>query len=585
MLSLSWAADVVGRMLFAGTTLLVVYSLASPAIADPPSGDDLAGKVHAFSTSGEFTRAMVVAGQIPDRAVRDDAYATVSKFQMAAGLSAPAVETASYVSDDETRAQMLTDIALKRQSRAAGAPGGAVEPDFESLMELITTTVQPESWEELGGPGTIAPFETGVYVDSQGTLRRVTQLKDNTLLSAIHQAARTATANTSLAVASPLRKVSLTRLEKEAQLRWAMGKPPTDEMLYLAGIYEVKYILVYPEQNEIVLAGPAGAWQANAEGRVVNQDTGRPVLHLDDLVVLLRNAVSENGRFGCAITPTQEGLKKSQEYLAQTSDKPLHPRQRDGWLKGLRDAIGKQEIDVYGISPETRAGRILVEADYHMKRIGMGLEDGTAGVPSYLEMVTIPPGGSPPPMDVLRWWFTLNYRAVQGTKERNAFELVGPGVQVQSENELLDDQGNRIHTGASSSLNSTFARNFTKEYAALSVKYPIYGELKNIFDLALACSLMEKERMADQVGWHMTHFNKTYQVSTAPAPKDVETIMNMRVIDRKHIIAGVSGGVRFDPAEILVAENLKIDEYGLMKADHQAAKTPEDLPHHGWWWD
>ena len=47
----------------------------------------------------------------------------------------------------------------------AGGPGGfggGVQPDFDSLIELITTTVEPDSWEELGGPGSVAPFATNL---------------------------------------------------------------------------------------------------------------------------------------------------------------------------------------------------------------------------------------------------------------------------------------------------------------------------------------------------------------------------------------------------------------------------------------
>jgi len=43
-----------------------------------------------------------------------------------------------------------------------GGFGGGVQPDFDQLIELITTTVEPESWEELGGPGSIAPFSTNL---------------------------------------------------------------------------------------------------------------------------------------------------------------------------------------------------------------------------------------------------------------------------------------------------------------------------------------------------------------------------------------------------------------------------------------
>ena len=40
-----------------------------------------------------------------------------------------------------------------------GAPGGGAQADFESLIELITTTIAPDSWDEVGGPGAIQEFE------------------------------------------------------------------------------------------------------------------------------------------------------------------------------------------------------------------------------------------------------------------------------------------------------------------------------------------------------------------------------------------------------------------------------------------
>ncbi|MFN3149290.1 DUF1598 domain-containing protein [Bremerella sp.] len=552
---------------------------------DPQSNTALE-KVQAFSRVGEFTRAFDEIAKLEDAAQRDEGHSSIARMQMRAGLVHAAVETASYIEDDMSRSEVLSEASTIR-SKPMLARGGGIQPDFDQLIDLITTTVEPESWEELGGPGSIAPFPTGVYVDSQGTLKRVTQLSNDSLLSSIHDTSKILATSQDVSTQSVLRKVSLTRLEKEAQLKWALGRDPTDTMRNMAGIYEVKYLLVYPETGEIVIAGPAGPWHVNPEGRHVNVATGQPVLQLDDMVVLLRNAIEEHGKFGCAITPTQQGLKNAQDYIDATSAKPLHPRQRDKWLEGLRSAVGKQDITVHGISPDTRVGQIIVEADYHMKRIGMGLEDGTAGVPSYLEMVTIPPGGSPPPMDVLRWWFTLDYRNISVTKERNAFALQGPGVKVLSENEHLDAQGQRIHTNTSTALNATFAQNFSTNFPALAVKYPIYAELKNVFDLAMICSLIENERLADQVDWRMTHFGPKggYQVATGSAPKVVDTIMNMRVIDRKHIIAGVSGGVSFDPTAMLSEEKMTVDEYGLMSADHKASDIPKAIKHHSWWWD
>jgi hypothetical protein len=32
------------------------------------------------------------------------------------------------------------------------------KPDFVSLMNVITSTLVPETWDDVGGPGTVAPF-------------------------------------------------------------------------------------------------------------------------------------------------------------------------------------------------------------------------------------------------------------------------------------------------------------------------------------------------------------------------------------------------------------------------------------------
>ena len=45
-----------------------------------------------------------------------------------------------------------------------GGLGGGAQADFDSLIELITSTVKPQTWDEVGGPGSIAPFETNLSV-------------------------------------------------------------------------------------------------------------------------------------------------------------------------------------------------------------------------------------------------------------------------------------------------------------------------------------------------------------------------------------------------------------------------------------
>lgn len=43
-----------------------------------------------------------------------------------------------------------------------GGMGGGAAPDFDTLIDLITTTVKPQTWDEVGGPGSITQFSNNL---------------------------------------------------------------------------------------------------------------------------------------------------------------------------------------------------------------------------------------------------------------------------------------------------------------------------------------------------------------------------------------------------------------------------------------
>jgi hypothetical protein len=205
-------------------------------------------------------------------------------------------------------------------------------------------------------------------------------------------------------------------------------------------------------------------------------------------------------------------------------------------------------------------------------------------VPSYLSMIVVPPGQNPPPLDVLRWWFTMNYDAVEADKQRQAFALRGQGVRVLCENEMLGKQGERIHTGQAEDWNRQFAANFTKHFAALAAKYPIYAELQNIFDLAMIATLIKREHLDDRAGWHATCFGRPneFPISLEAAPKTVQTVINHRVVNRVNILAAVSGGVTAYPGEHLQA--VTRSDSGQLNYQHER-QQPKQVESRQWWWD
>ena len=536
---------------------------------------------------GEFGVAKAIAARDLHPAQRAAWLERIAHAQAAGGARRASLLTAASIPDGHHRAKLMGDIR-----RPMGRRGGGVEPDWDALIDMIKTTIAPETWDDAGGNGSISEgdFPGGVYVDANGQLQKLVTHDNWGRLATLHTRAKQLSANRDADLPSPLRIVSLTRLEREAQMRWASQQEIDDTMHSLAGLNRIQYLLVFPKTGDIAIAGPAGAWNIDDEGRWVSEDSGRPVLRLDDLVVLLRNAMgTHQGRFSCSIDPVRENLAKTQQYLKKTGKSKLRAgrRAREKWLTGLQDTLGEQNIRVEGIDPGSRAARVLVEADYRMKLVGMGLEETTTEVVSYLDSIELGPGQSPPPLSVLRWWFTLNYEAIRRSKSGHAFELVGPGVKVLSENELLTLQGERQPTGQSEELSSRFARSFTENFQQLAIQYPIYAELRNLFDLALAAAIIRNEDLAGQVGWQLAHFGvpEHYQIQLERPAKTVRTVVNHRIINRVHIVAGVSGGISVN-TQNLVSSNGFVSNatHQLLDANHHAA-TPQTSAPERWWWD
>jgi hypothetical protein len=481
--------------------------------------------------------------------------------------------------------EAVADLQTQRDANGTGR-GGGVQADFDSLIELIRSTIAPNTWDDVGGEGSIMGFPGGVFVDASGVLRQIDQDVQNELTKVWKSASLSAGRSSSvqeIGRSSELRKVSLTRLERALNARLLKGEPPSLTMRLLAGLHRVDYVFIDRENNEVIIAGPAGPWTVDQRGRIVDQESGRPLLRLDDLIVLLRNAFSGPGQFVCAITPTPEHLARTRGYIDRTSDEPLNPGGRDAWLVGLQRALGHQQIEVTGIDSSSRVARVIVEADHHMKLIGIGLEPGN-DVTSYLDRIEMGPNDSPPELGVLRWWFSLRNRVIRQGAGGSAFRLARQMVQVLSENELLTRRGQRVHTGESDGLNRAFARSFTERYQDLAAQYPVYAELDNIFRLASLAALLRHEDVRQEFEWDMVTFlsDEKYAVPHARTPREVPSVINHRVIHGKHIVAAVSGGVSFQGQELLTRG---LDSApAKVRYDRWLRRSPDE-PEANWWWD
>ena len=344
-----------------------------------------------------------------------------------------------------------------------------------------------------------------------------------------------------LNAAVEMRKISLRRLEDALEDCVKNNKPIPDAIKYLAGLQRIHYIFVYPEQKDIVLVGPGEGWKVDAKGNVVGVTTGRPVMLLDDLLVALRTArAAANGGITCSIDPTKEGMTRMQQQLpalTQSGDPQTV-------ASGIESALGMQRISVTGVPETSHFARVLVAADYRMKRIAMNFDASPVhGLPSYLQMV------KPGARTVLspRFWLEPKYEALLRDGEGLAFELRNSGVKAMTEEDHVAASGNVEHSGKAGPAAQKWADLMTEKYAQLAVADPIFGQLQNCMELAVVGALVVKERLAEKAGHSMPTLMESPDAKPEAlnAPKQVES--KASVLKKGHNwVISASGGVNIN---------------------------------------
>lgn len=457
------------------------------------------------------------------------------------------------------------------------------------MAVLLVACVARQSTAQQQPPGGVVnPFAVaGVFIDAEGVLRTELHADPAGRLMEERRAAARAALGPKVGGRSALRKVSLVRLERAVAAQLAAGRKPTDEMRYLAGLTRVQYLFLYPETGDIVIAGPAEGWVEDLAGRVVGIETGRPVILLEDLVVALRAFhpdQQEVGVIGCSIDPTEEGLARMQDFLRNVGRPSVagDPAFTQYYVDGLRAAMGMQTVRVIGVSPATHFAQVLVEADYRMKLIGLGIERPPVKLTTYVDKLTPAMGRH---NALTRWYFVPDYQCVRPAPDGTAMQLVGETVKLVGEAEFVSATGQRSSAGKSNNASRIFTEGFTKKYPEIAKRAPVYAQLRNLIDLAVMAAYMLHNDYHAKAGWKMEIFRneERFPVETYPVPTQVETVVTS-MWKGGYLTAPMGGGVHIDAEEALADVNLiRTDAEQVLHA--RKSIGIESLPPEQWWWD
>ena len=378
-----------------------------------------------------------------------------------------------------------------------------------------------------------------------------------------------------------LRKISLAALESACThfLTANNGVLP-DEIKYLGGLQRIQYVFVYPEQNDIVLAGPAEAWRIDDAGNVVGETTGRPVLQLDDLIVALRTVNNaRQGGISCSINPTADGMQRLNELLERQRSVGLTSQNRPQLERAMKQAFGPQQISLNGVPVNSHFARVLVAADYRMKRLAMNLDDSPVrDFPSYVELVKKNPAEARTTNP--RWWMACNYEPLARSEDGLAWELRGQGVKCLTENDIIAADGTARATGETSPIAEEWAELMTAKFDELAADEPVFAQLRNVMDFCVVAAMIDQHGLIARAGCSLPVLTGTsgeLEPEYWHAPRTVPPECSF-MKTRKGWIVTTSGGVQIESFRFAS----RVETSGAVGQVRSSAGTPDG---NTWWWN
>ena len=561
---------------------------------------------------GEIEKQVIQARLLP-ATQRDAELRKLAVQQTSLRQPVAALKTLSYVANPKELSAGLremqliagggSDSTLASSSVPASMPmpsngglGGASFADFTSLIDLIQTTVSPDTWEALGGPSTMREYVAGIYVDGEGVVRDVEVSNDGTTLDNIEvllSREGDKDAESDLGVdgwrlPTAYRCVSLAQLSKEIVKRRLSGVLINDAIRNMAGLSRVQYVVLDSKHSDVILVGPVGGIEKR-DGWLRDQKTGRVTMRMEYFVAAASSILVKQP-FGCTIDPTQQSLAAASEAAAkfQRRETPIGLAP-----DSIRDALGNQDVRVFGTAGDTPLGYVMVEADRHMKQLALGLQPMPESAANYLDVISRHIAKGAPDGQLLRLWFTGAPMAVRVDSAGTVFELAGRPLKLDSETRLAANDGGRIPAPADFRV-TEFVAEFNDHYTEIASLHPIYGALESVYASAAIAEVLRRSNAATWLpgilGPMLLDDPSMGHLQTPRKVPSIATLHRVTHRGKRHAIIVASGGVVVDTSTTVEQDFRPYESIASMQERFVPPPEAETVVHNAtqsrrWWWN
>ncbi|TAK57619.1 MAG: DUF1598 domain-containing protein [Bacteroidetes bacterium] len=362
-----------------------------------------------------------------------------------------------------------------------------------------------------------------------------------------------------------IRAISLNRIQslmKDSQQR----EKNIPELYTLGGITKIQGYIYDDEHEDIILYGIV--------------DTNLPPLLTENFVISLRNTwlmyseLRNNTRYysnpGCSIDPQPDVLQQLsqlQNTIPKVKSNELMQQVLEQWNVVCK---GEQKVRVLGIPWNTSFAKIMVDADYLMKRIvdgSMQLEiDGfKSAIDIRLDSVK-KAMEQDKPISFLepifnRFWFSPGRNIY--TENENIIEVTQCPITLLTEEEHVT-KGIRKASGNVNMIANIFAETFTNNFHSIAHLQPIFAELEGLFRFVVLSKILNYKT----VDFDFDYFLHDFPISTVEVSSTLGGIANIKSYTlRKELQSGYREQTYWLPSCGGVGINLTITKSNFIQDD------------------
>jgi hypothetical protein len=225
---------------------------------------------------------------------------------------------------------------------------------------------------------------------------------------------------------------------------------------------------------------------------------GCTTLHLDDLIADMRCVARVGAYPYCSLDPRPENMRELQALLQQGSSSSSSTAD---WFRTVKAAVGPQQIVVGGVPRNSRHAHVMIDADYHMKKVSQGLirlpnvmsclDHSLERAKAYIAKgEEIPDSGA----RMSRFWFHVQQGHPTFQEAEGIVWLDDCQVVVLTEKQATTASGELYDVEEDDPIANAFARNLSREFTNLTASVPVYADLEHLFRLHAVLLAMRHHR-------------------------------------------------------------------------------------------